>query len=112
MRTLRWRGVVAAALNGMDRGSTTVATRRWHTQLADATLTSMKPADRFRVIELLHAIATEGAHISVHAGEVVLSPACGAVGSRYAQALCRELIELHEQHPSEVGELLAARRAA
>ncbi len=72
----------------------------------------MKPADRFRVMELLHAIATENAHISVCAGEVVLTATRGDMVSRYAQALCRELIELYYQHPSEVSEILAAKRAA
>ncbi len=72
----------------------------------------MKPADRFRVTELLYAISAEGARIGLHAGAVVLTPARGDAVSRYAQALCRELIEIYEQHPSEVTALLATKRAA
>ncbi len=72
----------------------------------------MKPADRFRVVELLYAIAAERARVSIRAGEVILTPDRGDEVSRYARRLCRELAELYHEHPAEVSEMITSRRAA
>lgn len=72
----------------------------------------MKPADRFRVLELLDGIAAEDARISVQAGELIVTPIRGDDITRYARSLCRELTELYHEHPTEVGEMIAARLAA
>ncbi len=72
----------------------------------------MKPADRFRVLELLDGIASEHARISIGAGQLIVTPICGDEITRYARSLCRELTELYQEHPSEVGEIIAARLAA
>ena len=72
----------------------------------------MKPADRFRVYETLHCLARERVRVSVqHGGFLMLVPGGGEV-SAYAKSLCRELAEAYEEHPDEVGEMIAARRAA
>jgi hypothetical protein len=64
----------------------------------------MKPADGFRMPELLHAIAAERARVSIRAGELILTPVCGDEVTRYAKSLCRELAELyHEQQQKSVG---------
>lgn len=72
----------------------------------------MKPADRFRVMELLHAIAQERARVSFRAGELILIPLGGGEITRYAKSLCRELAELFREHPTQVGQMIAAREAA
>ena len=72
----------------------------------------MKPADRFRVMEVLHAIAGEGARVSLQSGELIVTPLHGEEVTRYAKSLCRELAELLREHPTQVSQMIAAPRAA
>ena len=72
----------------------------------------MKPADRFRVLEALHCLAREHVHMGVQRGGVTLVLCCSGEVSAYAKSLYRELTEAYEEHPNEVGEMIAARRAA
>jgi hypothetical protein len=72
----------------------------------------MKPADRFRVLEALHAIAREHVRVSVAGQALTLSPASGHEVTAYARSLCRELTEAYQGEPEAVRGMIAARRAA
>lgn len=72
----------------------------------------MKLADRFRADELLCAIRASRLHVSLRAGEVIVTSARGGELPRYAKSLWRELAELYSEHPLEVGQIIAARKAA
>ncbi len=72
----------------------------------------MKLADRFRVDELLCALAAARLRVTLQAGQVLVTSTRGEELTRYARSLWRELAELYTEHPSEVGQMIAARKAA
>ena len=72
----------------------------------------MKPADRFRVLQALDCLAREHVRVSIQPGGLMLVPSRSSEVSAYAKSLCRELSEAYEDHPHEVREMIAGRRAA
>jgi hypothetical protein len=72
----------------------------------------MKPADRFRVLQALDCLARERVQLGIWRGGLVLVPSGPGEVSAYAKSLCREISEVYEDDPFEVGDMITGRRSA
>jgi hypothetical protein len=72
----------------------------------------MKPADRVRILQALDCLAREYVRVSIQRGGLMLVPSRSSEVIAYAKSLCRELSEAYEDHPHQVREMIAGRRAA